>query len=287
MPFGFAGRAGGIEHVERVGGGDRYRIDRLRRGHQVVPVQVAALDQLAPQPIPLHDDAHAGRVLRRVQCGIEHRLVLHCAGGLDAAGGRDDDRRPGVIDPGGQFVRGEATEYDRVHRTDPRACQHGDHGLGNHRHVHHDAVALAHAQPREHPGEPRRLVQQFGVGICALRTGHRGVVDQCGLISPAVGDVAVQSVCARVQFGVGEPAVVRRVGVVEHLDGLANPGHVPRSISPERLRIGDARVEEFAVSPHSSTTRYAVDIRMNRAVGHCAHSSSHEQRPRPSGPARP
>ncbi len=209
-------------------------------------------------------------MLRGVERGVEHRLVLHRARGLDPTGRRHDDRRPGVIDSGGEFVRGETPEHHGMHGTDPRARQHRDDGLGNHGHVHHDTVALAHAQTLEHPREPRCLVEQFGVGVGALRTGHRGVVDQCGLIGASVGDVAVQRVRARIEFGVGEPPVVRRVGVVEDPARLANPGHVAGGVGPERLRVGDACLEELPVPSNFGTAHYRSTFRKICAVGHLA-----------------
>jgi hypothetical protein len=90
---------------------------------------------------------------------VEDRLVLHDAAGLDAAGRRDHDLRQRVVDADGQLVRGEAAEDHRVHSADPRAAEHGHHGLGNHRQVDHDPVAGGHPEPAQHPGEPGHLVQ--------------------------------------------------------------------------------------------------------------------------------
>ncbi len=55
---------------------------------------------------------------------------------------------PGVVDADGELVGGEAAEHHRVHGADARAGQHRDHGLGDHRHVDDDPVALGDAESR-------------------------------------------------------------------------------------------------------------------------------------------
>ena len=244
--LGPPGRARCVEHVQRVGGRDGHRIHRLGVGHQVVPVQVAAGQGLAGALVPLHDDACGRGVLGDVERGVDHRLVVDGAGRLDAAGRGDDGGGPGVVDAGGQFVRREAAEHHRVHRAKPRTRQHRDDGLGDHRHVDDDAVALVDAEAAQRAGEPRRLVEQFAVGVGALRAGHRRVVDQRGLVAAAAFDVAVQRVGAGVQLAVGEPAVERRVRVVEDLLRLPGPRHrraasAQKAVGSEMLASNSSR----------------------------------------------
>jgi hypothetical protein len=78
--------ARGVEHVEGVARRDRHGRHLRRGGHQVLPVPVAALDQVAAQTVSLHDDAvprfvHAGFDRR-----VEHRFVVDHPGRFDAAG---------------------------------------------------------------------------------------------------------------------------------------------------------------------------------------------------------
>ena len=73
---------------------------------------------------------------------VEQRLVLHDAAGLEPAARREDQFRFGVFDPGRQLLGGKAAEHHRMHRADPRAGQHRDHGFRHHRHIEDDAVAL-------------------------------------------------------------------------------------------------------------------------------------------------
>ncbi len=141
--FRLSGGARRVEHVQRVRGCDGYRVGGLGGGHQLLPVPVAALHQFARLLLALQDDACPRAVLGDLEGGVKHGFVLDNAGRLDSARGAHDDGRPGIIDPGGQFVRGESAEHHRVHGPEPRAGQHRDHGLGDHRHVHHDEIALA------------------------------------------------------------------------------------------------------------------------------------------------
>ncbi len=219
----------------------------------VGPVDVAASLEFARPLLALQDHARRGVVAGRFECGVDHRLVVDDARRLDAARCRYDDGGPGIVDARGEFVGGESAEDHGVDGAEPRAGQHRDDRLGHHRHVDHDAVALADAEAAQHAGEPRGLVEQFAVGVGALGPGERRVVDQCGLVGAAVGDVSVESVRAGVQFGIGKPAVERGIGVVEDALRLAGPGDRARGVGPECFGVVDAGVEQFSVSGHTGT----------------------------------
>lgn len=121
--------------------------------------------------VPLHDHADAGRMLGHLERGVEHRLVLDGAGRFDAAGCRHDDRGLGVVDARGEFVGGEPAEHHRMHRAQSSARQHGDDGLGDHRHVDHHAVALADAERAQAARELGCAVEHFAIGVGALGPG--------------------------------------------------------------------------------------------------------------------
>ncbi len=142
------GRAGGVEHVERVGGRDGHRSTGCAPAISSCQSRSRPDERLARSLVALHDDAGRRGVLGDVEGGVDHRLVVDGAGRLDAARRGDDGGGTGVVDARGEFVRGEAAEHHRVHGAQPRTRQHRDDGLGNHRHVDHDAVALADAQAR-------------------------------------------------------------------------------------------------------------------------------------------
>ena len=70
-----------------------------------------------------------------------------------------------------------------MYRADPRAGQHRIGGLGDHGQVQDNAVTFAHAQPLEHIGHPRGLLQQLPVGDMARGLGgFVGLKDNGGFI---------------------------------------------------------------------------------------------------------
>ena len=245
------GGARRVQHVQRIGRGDRNRVDGLSIGHQLAPVVVAARERLAWPLLTLQDDARGRGVPGDLERGVEHRLVVDGPGRLNAARRRHDHGGLGVVDPRRELVRREPAEHHRVHRTEPCTREHRDHRLGDHRHVDDDAVALADAQPAQHTGEARGLVQQLAVRVGALRAGDRRVVDQGRLLGAAAVDVAVQRVAAGVQLAVGKPPVERWIGVVEDALRFAGPRHRPRGVGPKSRGVGDAGVEQVPITAHT------------------------------------
>ncbi len=190
----FPGGPGGIEDIERIGRGHRYRIGRFRVVDHILPVQPAGGDGRTGvgqgfggrlrggetdggEAFALFDHHGArGGGLHLIE-GLQHdRRIFQALVRFQAAGGGHDENRFGIVDAGGEFVCGEAAENHRVHRADARTGQHGDHGLGNHRHVDHDPVTGAHTEPEHGPGELRHLGQEFGVGVDDCGARHSGVV---------------------------------------------------------------------------------------------------------------
>ena len=83
--LGDAGGARRIEDIERVGGGDRHALGGRGTGHEVAPVEVAALDERRSFLRPLEDHAPLGLVAGQLDGAVEQRLVRHDAIGLEAA----------------------------------------------------------------------------------------------------------------------------------------------------------------------------------------------------------
>ena len=168
------------------------------------------------------------------------RLVLDDAARLDAARRGEDDLRPGVVDAGRQLGRGEPAEHDRVDGADPRAGQHRDDRLGDHRHVDDDAVALADAAPSSAPAKRAHALEQLGIREGALRPRDRRVVDQRRLVAAPGVDVPVEGVEAGVERGAGEPPVERRSCRRRGPGRRGDPVDVLRGLAPEPLRVLEA-----------------------------------------------
>ena len=120
----------------------------------------------------------------------------------------------------------------RVHRADPRAGQHRDHGFRHHRHIEDDAVALDDAEILHDGGKRLHLMQHLGIGQPGDDAARqRRIVDQRQLVGAAARDMAVERVVAGVDHGAGEPAAVQSHRRIEDLFRRARSS---RSRAPPR-----------------------------------------------------
>ena len=249
--LGAAGGAGGVEDVERVGGGDGDRVHRFRGGDQFLPVEIARA-QFGGRGLALEHHDVLGLVGGGLQRLVDDLLVVDDPGRFDAAGRRDDRLGAGVVDPGGEFPGGEAAEHHGVHGADPRAGEHADDRLGDHRHVDDHPVPSGDPERGQRAREPRDGVAQFGVGVRRLGAGDRGVVEDGRLVSPPGGDMAVEGVVRGVELAVGEPPVQRRPGVVQGPGGRARPVDCLGGLQPESLPVGQTAPVHLGVRPHEA-----------------------------------
>ena len=156
--LGLPGGAGGVEDEQRVLAVVQLRLV-LGRG---------AVDDLVPPQITVvvpvhvlagtthhHDLLHRLALVRSLVAGLVDRGLERRRGtAAVAAVGGDDHVRLAVDHARGEGLGGEAAEDDRVDRADAGAGQHRDGGLGDHRQVDRDGVALADAQVGERVGGP-------------------------------------------------------------------------------------------------------------------------------------
>lgn len=84
---------------------------------------------------------------------VDDRFVLDDPRRLDPARSGDDDLGFRVFDPCRELLGREAAENDRMHRAEPGTSEHRDRGLGDHRHIHDDAVALPDAEEASAPAK--------------------------------------------------------------------------------------------------------------------------------------
>lgn len=216
---------------------------------------------------------------------VDDRFVLDDPRRLDSARGGHDDLGFRVFDPGRELLGREASENDRMHRAEPSTSEHRDRGLGDHRHVHDDAVALPDAERGERAGEACDVVQEFRVGEPANRIGDGGIPDQRGLVAAAVPHVPVERVERGVQLPVREPAVERRLRRVERPRRRTGPVDRLRGFEPETLRVFEAPLVRLGV--HRMLLRVRVpDPIMDFRPGRCPVVTA-ERRPRqPGNPVR-
>ena len=233
--------------IERLG-----RALRIGRRADLVVEDVPPVAHLAGRALAANDDD----LLERLQ--ISHHLVdaiLHRRGLALARGAVDGDQdlRRRELHPLAHGLGGEAAEDDVVRSADPRAGEHRDDDLGDHRQVDPDHVALLHAEILQRAGEALDLGEQLGVGDVALGAVLAAPVKRDALAPPRL-DVPVEAVVGDVQRAAGEPLVERRIGVVEHrvpllkpvqplglLDPPAPAGRAPPARRPRGLSAARAR----------------------------------------------
>ena len=156
--FGLPGRSRGVKNVQRIGCVYDHALVRARSGNGLVPVDIAAANQLCPLLGTLQDDAKVRCMRRQLNCLIEQRFVGNNTVWFDAAGRRDNCFRFGIIDAHSKFVCGETAEHHRMNSTDSRAGQNGYYCLGNHRHIDDDAITLTDAVGSKDAREQRGFI---------------------------------------------------------------------------------------------------------------------------------
>ena len=246
-PFRFPGGARRVEDVEQILGIHLFRLAPRRDvgAHElVIPVIAIRLEcDVRANAAPHDDDVLDGRcALERF---VRHLLQRHRLSAAEAAVGRDQHFRGGVVDAIAQGHGAEPAEDDAVDRADARAREHRHGELGDHRQVDRDAVAAPHAQTAQHAREAVHFAEQIPVGQRAPIAGL-AFPDERRLVAARRPDVAIEAVDARVDRAADEPFCVRRLPV-EHAAPRRRPLELPRERGPERLRIAlglfvDARV---------------------------------------------
>ena len=160
----------------------------------------------------------------------------------------------------------EPAEHDVVRRADPRAREHRDDDLGDHRQVDPDDVALADAELLERVRSLCTSRVQLGVGDRALLALLAGPVER-DPVAVAGLDVPVQAVVGHVEPAVGEPLVERRVRVVQHRRERLVPVQGSRLLGPEGVRVELGPRVERGVVDASRWRRSAGAARSDPGAG--------------------
>ena len=182
-----AGRARRVEDVERVGRVDRAR-SRPARACEHASSQSRSRPgcELGLEHRPLQDDA-------ALAACASTRSIAASSSGLYAT------TRPGSMPHEAETTTFGFASSMRLASSfaakppkttewigaEPRAREHRDHRLRDHRHVDDDPVAALDALRGERAGEARDRVAQLAVGERRRRAGDRGVVDQRELVGAA------------------------------------------------------------------------------------------------------
>ena len=136
-----------------------------------------------------------------------------------------------------------------MHGPDAGTGEHGVGGLGNHRHIDTDTIALLHTARLQQVGQAANLLVQLGIGDVLAVGGVVTLPDDGGLVRPR-GQVPVDTVDGHVQFAVGKPGGVPATQILfVHLGKRLLPlQKVFGLLGPEGLRILDGfAVELFIV----------------------------------------
>ena len=253
-------RAARVQDVQRVLGVERGGLAlRVRRLHDLVVEDVAVAHRAVDLRVA-HDDRGRGRHADLVAGLFDRRGLALAARAVDG------DQRPGLGDLHALLdgLRREAAEDDVVRGADPRAGEHRDDDLGDHRQVDPDDIALLDALVAQRVGEALDVGVELGVGDVALLALLPAPVKRDAVAEAGV-DVAIEAVVGGVDRPALKPLVERRIGVVEHRVPLAEPVQLARLALPPRHRVGgrlgvDARVVEQRVTSERLGRREGLDL---------------------------
>lgn len=152
--------------------------------------------------------AHHEDVLDVIEAGDRRIRVLFDGHGRtppELAVARDDYLRTGVLDAKAQSLGRENTaEHQRVDGAEARHRERDDDGLGDHRQVDHEAVALDDAELGQRVGGLRRLAMQLREGELAAVAAF--ALDEVGdALAEARIHVPVDAVDGHVELAAREP----------------------------------------------------------------------------------
>ena len=200
----FAGRAGGVESIERMLGIERGgRAVRALARDDFVPPEVAARFHLDRDADALqHQHFFDRRTL--LKCFIDVALELDMRAPAPSGVGGDTDLSLGVVDSVGKRLGGKSTEDHRMNRADSRAREHRDRRLWHQRHINRDPVAVLDPQLFERIGGARDFVGQHLIGQHA-RVAGLALKNNRGLVAVCAAQMTIEAVVGGVDFSANEP----------------------------------------------------------------------------------
>ena len=247
--FGFSGRTGGVEDEQRVFGIEGFGVvGGGGFGGEVVPPKVTAFFHFDVLSGALEDD-DGFDIFGFFQGGIDIVFEGDGFATAPAAVGGDDEFGAGVFEPVGDGVGGKPAKDDRMHGADAGAGEHGNGGLGNHRHVDEDAVARANAAGGEGIGELADFAVELGVGEHAA-VARFTFEDDGRFIFSRAGGVAVEAAFGDVEFTANEPFGIGGIPFEGFFPRLL-PGEFFGFAGPEFFRVFDGGIPQAFVFGHA------------------------------------
>ena len=178
----------------------------------------------------------AGLALGQFNRLVQQPLIGNHLAAAAARIGTHDHLGLGVIDAAGQGHTGKSTEHHGVDRANAHTGQHGKRGLGDHRHVDQDPIALAHTLCPEHGRHLLHLFVQFSIGVGDFAVYFGGYPDEGGLVA-AISQMPVDRVVAQVGGSPHVPMRERCTRIVQHLRVGRVPVDQARLLVPEGLGL--------------------------------------------------
>ncbi len=256
-----AGRAGGVEHEQRVLGAHLLgRAVGRDPGRRLVVPEIAAGTHGDVAAGAAHDqrlDAVAGLCQGLVGVLLERYLPA----AAEPLVGGDHQLRAAILDPAGQAVGREAAEDDGMDGADPGAGEHRHGRLGDHRHVDCDAVAALDAELLQDVGEDADVVMEFAIGDVA-RLARVVAFPDDGRLVAAGGQMAVEAIGGDVEG----PVLVPLDRDVRSEAGVLDPGEGLDPVDPFRLLAPEAVGIAHRTRIHLLVCR-SVDIGALRPLG--------------------
>ena len=124
-----------------------------------------------------------------------------------------------------------------MHRTDPRAGEHGNRGLRNIWEINDDAIAFFYAVSFQHIREAANFTMQLLIGKRTF-IARFAFPDNCCLVSVRPSQMPIQAIFRDVEFASDEPLRERRFPF-EHLIPSCAPDQLTRFARPELCRLAD------------------------------------------------
>src|SRR5260370_4575039 len=122
-----------------------------------------------------------------------------------------------------------------MHRTNPRAGQHGNRGLGNIREINDDRIRLLDTVPFQNIGEAANFAMQLLIGERASLPRFT-LPDNCRLVPAGSSQMSIETIFGNVEFAADEPLREGRFPF-EDLFPSGAPDQLARFSSPEFCRL--------------------------------------------------